>query len=484
MKEKRISQKISQCFVLSAGQLATSGLKGSEDKKVERFLIKQRPRADRDLFDQGLAWRVVARSVFSALVLSAIGFTAAMAEGVPVYENMGPVPALSPVPTVGAVAGENEEEKALVAKGAYLARISGCIVCHTSDERYPYTGGHPLVSPVGAIYSTNITPDKETGIGGYSLEEFSRAVRQGVRKDGARLYPAMPYPSYSQMHDDDIEALYAYFMRGVAPVRSIPPKNGIPFLISMRWPVAIWDGIYVPDKPFAPDPTKSALWNRGAYIVQALGHCGACHTPRNVLFAEKAMDDKSPVYLSGASLGGWYAPPLRFKGVKAPSQLHDALRYGKMHGDSMGGSMRDMVEEATRYYSDQDMKGVVTYLTSLPGKQAILTPLQRGKEIYDNYCSVCHGKDGMGIPYAIPKLAGNKSVVSDDENNAIRTTLFGGETVISSKYLAYKMPSYSDILSSSELADVISYVRYSWGNDSSGVSASQVAKIRKEGPQK
>lgn len=199
----------------------------------------------------------------------------------------------------------------LMARGAYLARAGDCVACHSLPRGRAYAGGLKMPTPMGAIYATNITPDKATGIGAYSLADFDRALRRGVARDGRRLYPAMPYPSYAKLSDEDVRALYAYFLNGVPPMRQANRASDIPWPLNLRWPLALWNGVFAPAASFRPDPAKDALWNRGAYLVQGAGHCGACHTPRGLAMNERGTDQGSSAYLSGAVIDHWYAPSLR-----------------------------------------------------------------------------------------------------------------------------------------------------------------------------
>ncbi|TMV85142.1 c-type cytochrome, partial [Thioclava sp. BHET1] len=214
----------------------------------------------------------------------------------------------SPFDGVAAAAAPSPE---LLAKGEYVARTADCVACHSTPDGKPFAGGLKMGTPLGAIYSTNITPDPKTGIGHYSLADFDRALRDGVAADGHRLYPAMPYPSYAKMSDDDLRALYAYFMHEVKPADVANRPSEIAPPMNQRWPLALWNAVFAGGGSYRPVAGKDAAWNRGAYLVQGPGHCGSCHTPRSVAFNEKAMDQSSKLYLSGALLDGWYAPSLR-----------------------------------------------------------------------------------------------------------------------------------------------------------------------------
>jgi mono/diheme cytochrome c family protein len=208
-------------------------------------------------------------------------------------------------------AANAQRAEAPASEGEYLARAGDCIACHSVRGGKAFAGGLRMGTPMGVIYSTNITPDPETGIGNYSYEDFDRAVRSGIAKDGHHLYPAMPYPSYAKISDEDMQALYAFFMREVPPVRQENKPNEIPWYRSPRWPLAVWNTIFARSGVYAARADRDAAWNRGAYLVEGLGHCGACHTPRGWAFQEKALDDGGGAYLQGAELDAWSAPSLR-----------------------------------------------------------------------------------------------------------------------------------------------------------------------------
>ena len=300
--------------------------------------------------------------------------------------------------------------------GEYLARAGDCVSCHSEPGGKAFAGGLKMGSPLGNIYSTNITPDPETGIGGYTLADFDRALRRGVAKDGHRLYPAMPYPSYAKLTHADVAALYDFFMKQVPPVRQQKLQNEIPLLLSFRWPLAIWSFVFTTSGSYVAKSDHDADWNRGAYLVQGLGHCGACHTPRGLAWQEKALDDSSSAYLSGALLDAWYAPDLRGNirtglGAWSKDDLADFLKAGHNRGETAFGSMIDVVNNSTPYLSDSDINAIATYLKSLPATSAQRPVVdddattaalssghatQPGATIYTGTCANCHGFDGKG----------------------------------------------------------------------------------------
>jgi mono/diheme cytochrome c family protein len=355
-------------------------------------------------------------------------------------------------------------------------------------------------TPLGAIYSTNITPDPETGIGRYSPGDFDRAVRQGIAKDGHRLYPAMPYPSYVKLNDADVAALYGFFMKQVPAVHQANSKSEIPALLSIRWPLAIWNVFFAPSGSYVAKPDHDAAWNRGAYLVQGLGHCGACHTPRGIGLQEKALDDSSPNYLAGAELDAWYAPSLRGNmrtglGAWSTKDIGEFLKHGHNRVGTAFGSMIDVVNNSTSYLSDSDIDAIANYLNSLPStatQQAVAynnattvalrnRPTTRpGGAVYTGACASCHGFDAKGFTPYMPALAGNPVVLDDNPSSLINLVLNGSiPLVVKGTPDAYRMPQFRQQLSDEDIADVITFIRNRWGNQAPAVTTAQVATLRK-----
>ena len=394
--------------------------------------------------------------------------------------------ALSVSPTVGG--------------GEYVARAADCVACHSIPGGRAFAGGLKMGTPIGAIFSTNITPDPETGIGKYSLADFDRAVRQGIAKDGRRLYPAMPYPSYAKLTDADVAALYGFFMKQVPPVHQANLKSEIPALLSARWPLAIWDAFFAPRSSYVAKPGHDAAWNRGAYLVQGLGHCGACHTPRAISLQEKALDDSSRNYLAGAEIDAWYAPSLRGEtrtglGTWSVNELDDFLKRGHNRVGSPFGSMIDVVNNSTSYLSDSDIEAIATYLKSLPATStqqadtydnsttaALLNrpSTQPGGAVYAGDCASCHGFDAKGFAPYMPALAGNPVVLHESPSSLINLMLNGSiPLVVNGTPDAYRMPQFRQQLSNQDIADVLTFIRKGWGNQAPAVTLAQVAKLRK-----
>jgi len=384
-------------------------------------------------------------------------------------------------------------------RGEYLARASDCVACHTAPGGKAFAGGLKMGTPLGAIYSTNITPDPDTGIGKYTFEDFDRAVRHGVAKDGHHLYPAMPYPSYAKITDSDLHALYDFFMKDVPPVKQANKPSEITGIKSIRWPLAVWNWLFVDKGVYVPKPNHDAVWNRGAYLVQSLGHCGACHTPRGWAWQEKALDDSSSLYLSGAELDAWSAPDLHGDvrtglGSWSKADLVAFLRTGHSARGTAFGSMLDVINNSTPYLSDADVTAMAVYLKSLPAtaQQTAYTyddattkslqsgkPQEAGGTIYLGYCVSCHGLDGKGRNAFIPPLAGNPVVLDDNPSSLINLVLNGAEPLVTKGTPdAYRMPQFRVQLTDRQIASVLSFVRNGWGNKTPAVTQDQVAKLR------
>jgi mono/diheme cytochrome c family protein len=395
-------------------------------------------------------------------------------------------------------------DAASIERGRYLAVAADCTACHSAPGGKPFAGGVAIDSPLGSIYSTNITPDAESGIGKFTLNDFDRAVRRGIDAEGVTLYPAMPYPSYALMNDEDIAALYAYFMHGVEPASGTGHANTIPWPLSIRWPVAIWRKLFAPssDAPaFSASRYADAGVARGAYLVEALGHCGTCHTPRAISFQEQALDDSSPSYLAGGQkIGGWVAVNLRGNvgdglGNWSKQDIVATLRTARNEQQSViGAPMSEVVVHSTQYLNEADLQAIAAYLKTLAPSPGALKfapntataaalakghEADRGAELYDDNCAACHHSDGEGSPKALPKIAGNTSVLAQDPNSLIRLVLAGSAlpgTRTAPSPLG--MPGFGWRLSNQEAAQLLTFIRTSWGNQASSVTAAEVARVR------
>ncbi|MDR5760226.1 cytochrome c [Caballeronia sp. LZ035] len=392
---------------------------------------------------------------------------------------------------------------ALVARGAYLAKAGDCVACHSIPKGKPLTGGLKMMTPVGAIYSTNITPDPETGIGRYTEEDFARALRKGVAKDGHNLYPAMPYPSYAKINDDDMHALYAYFMHGVTPVNQANREADIKWPMNMRWPLKLWNMVFLENGAYQNKQGKDVAWNRGAYLIQGLGHCGSCHTPRGIAFQEKGLDESSSAFLTGSPLDNWFASNLSGEhntglGRWSEQDVATFLKTGANAHASAFGSMTSVINNSTQHLDDADIAAMAQYLKTLPAAggtgapaysydpRATRVSLARpaasdaGARVYTAYCMHCHGVDGRGFAPMLAPLAGNPNVLEKDASSLINVTLNGTEDIVLQGVPApYPMPRYAPVLNDRQIADVLTFVRGAWNNNTPAVAPEDVAKMRK-----
>ncbi|HAI06323.1 MULTISPECIES: c-type cytochrome [Pantoea] len=403
----------------------------------------------------------------------------------------------SPFDRVSSAASASSAD--LIQRGEYVARLSDCVACHSTAGSAPFSGGLAMATPVGKIYTTNITPDDDSGIGRYSLADFDRAVRHGVARDGHRLYPAMPFPSYQKLSDQDIAALYAFMMHGVKPASRSNTPSEIPWPLNMRWPLALWRAAFAAGEPWRENDEQNAAWNRGAYLVEGPGHCGSCHTPRGLAFNEKALDASSPDYLAGALLDGWYAPSLRNDANSGFSRWSEEdvvtfLKTGRNQHGVVFGSMTDAFNNSTQFMHDSDLRAIAHYLKSLPPGSNNAGPRWQyptqtsqpqlsdhpGSQIYTARCSSCHGADGRGQAPWIPPLAGATSLQVDPAS-AINVVLNGSARVVSQGIPdAYRMPPYRKQLSDRQTADVLNFIRSAWGNQGEKTDAGAVKAMREK----
>ena len=389
----------------------------------------------------------------------------------------------------------NAQPDEQVRRGEYLAHLGDCIACHTAKEGKLMAGGLEFNTPFGVVHSTNITPDIKTGIGSYSFEQFERAMRKGVAADGHNLYPAMPYPSFAKTSASDMHALYAYLMHGVEPVSQPNKENDMQWPFNIRLGLKFWNIVFLDDTPFKVDPARSPLWNRGAYIVQGLGHCGSCHTPRGIAMQEKTMSqdgDAGKYYLTGSTIEAWHAVNLRNHWEKP--EIAKFLKVGHNSHAAAYGTMSEVVHFSTQHFSDSDLAAIGEYLSALPPnaesnaikpKAVTLAPdnelyKTRGGLGYVQFCSTCHHVDGSGMDHFFPPLANNSSVQSKDPTSVIHVVLSGWKSAKTEQAKrAFGMPGYSG-LSDQELAEIVTFVRTQWGNQGDPVSAEEIKKVRDE----
>ncbi len=383
----------------------------------------------------------------------------------------------------------------LINKGEYLAHLGDCVACHTAPGGKSFAGGLDMKTPFGIIHSTNITPDVATGIGAYTFEDFDRAMRRGVARDGHNLYPAMPYPSFAKISQDDMRALYAFLMHGVTPVSQPNKPNDMRFPFNIRLGLAGWNMVFLDDKPYQYDPSHDAQWNRGAYIVQGLGHCGSCHTPRGLGFQEKAMSDSGSdgrYFLAGANVEHWRAVNLR--NIWTGSEIAKFLKTGENDRGTAYGGMAEVVHYSSQHFTPGDLAAIGEYIHSLypnpdeaPGSNALSVDVaQTSHELYASraglgyvqFCATCHQADGKGAPRYFPPLAGNTSIQAKDPSSLIHVMLTGSASAsTAASPHVFSMPSYA-VLGDQELAEIATFVRTRWGNRGSTVTANEVHKMR------
>ncbi|QCE35193.1 cytochrome c [Acetobacteraceae bacterium] len=408
--------------------------------------------------------------------------------------------------TFSVQAGLASQLKTQIESGRYSALLADCAACHTLKDKPEYSGGLAFAIPTGLIYATNITPDLTYGIGTYTEQEFSKAVREGVRKDGKSLYPAMPYPSYAHLSDKEIHNLYLYFQKAVAPVHQPAPKEKIFWLVNVRWPLTIWRYFFAPSaekaKAESTPQAKDSLIKRGAYLAEGAGHCGACHTPRGNALQEQTLEEEtSHLFLSGGqNMEGWNAPNLRQdsnSGLKDWTQkdLERFLKTGKSTKSHVFGSMTEVIQKSTSYWKDEDIKAISAFLLSLPpindkendwaireeGIQKQHRQFSRGEQIYIDRCASCHGSDGQGYGLSFPPLKKNPIVTSSNTASLIHLLENGGSTPIipSISPSSFTMPGFSEMLSDIQISEVLTYIRSAWGNHAKPVSVRKVRKIRR-----
>lgn len=390
-------------------------------------------------------------------------------------------------------------EASLIERGEYLARAADCQACHTAPGGVPFAGGLAFKTQFGTMYSPNITADKETGIGAWSDAAFMKALREGVDDEGVHLYPAMPYASYTYMTDVDVLAIKAYLF-SLAPVSNVPPANDLGFPFNQRGLMAIWSLLYNPNHRFEPNSAESDEWNRGAYLAEALAHCGDCHTPRNKL---QALDNRRKY--AGTQVQGWMAYNItsdETAGVGAWSNealnKYLAAGYAEGHG-AAAGPMAEAVDLSLSKLDPADIAAITTYLRSVPAKRGRGLPAPKqepapashkmgvaetidplGKKIYEGACASCHGWDGAGALNAYATLTGARSVNDPSAVNLVQVVISGVKRGTPDD-LTF-MPSFGGAYSDTEIAALANYVTARFGGEPSKLSAKDVAALREQSP--
>jgi mono/diheme cytochrome c family protein len=375
-----------------------------------------------------------------------------------------------------------------IERGRYLTSVADCAACHTDpDGARPFAGGRPIETPFGIVVAANITPDRQTGIGDWTGPQFDEAVRHGRRRDGKRLYPAMPYVYYTKMSSADIQAIRAY-LNTLPPVHHEVETNQLPFPFDIRWGMHLWDALYFDPAAFKADPSKSPAWNRGAYLVQGPGHCGSCHTPKGLLGGDKPQQA-----LQGYSLQGWLAPNITNdarRGLRQWSRedVSQFLKSGHNRFAGAAGPMAEEVSHSSSNMTDADLAAIAQYLKDLPGNSTADSPLaagdprmKAGAAIYQDLCAACHRQDGSGVPYLIPNLKAAASVDAHEPTSVLRVVIRGTQTVATpTEPTGPAMPAFGWQLTNEQIAAVTTYIRNSWGNAAPSIGARDVQKARQE----
>jgi mono/diheme cytochrome c family protein len=386
-----------------------------------------------------------------------------------------------------AAARGDQSSFAEIERGRYLASAGDCAACHTAAGGKPYAGGRPIETPFGAVFAPNITPDRDTGIGGWTDAQFYRAMHEGIAADGSHLYPAFPYPWFTKVTPEDVRAIRA-FLSSLPPVRNEAPKNQLTWPLGYRFVMEGWDKLFFDPGTFKPDPQKSAEWNRGAYLVEGLGHCGACHTPRNLFGAAKGGER-----FQGASLQDWYAPSLAGDlrsglGGWSADELVTFLKTGRNDRTVAYGPMSEVITNSTSKLSDADLKSIAAYLKDMPAATSDKAPAKpdqkvadAGQAIYVDQCSACHGMNGEGVPATFPELKGSAVAQSQDPKTVLRLILNGGRAAVTdARPTPFSMPAFGWKLTDGEIAAVASYIRSAWGNAAAAVDAGGVRDLRQK----
>jgi len=379
-----------------------------------------------------------------------------------------------------------EPDAETIARGKALVEAGDCGSCHTADTAKPFAGGKRIGTPFGGVYAPNLTPDRETGLGNWSDDDFVGALRFGIDPDGSRYYPAFPYPYFTKLTRDDMLAIRAW-LATLTPVRNEVPAPELRSPFNHRVLMRLWNFLFFQPGIIMPDQNKSAEWNRGRYLVEGLAHCGACHTPKNIFGA-----DQTDQFLGGSRVGNMFAPRLdgaTRSGLKSWSvdDIAEYLQSGRNAKSHAGPPMSEVVVNSTSKMSDGDARAIAVYLKSLPAgaPEPALSPpppaqMAEGEKVYRSACIACHEADGSGAPRVYPPLPGNANLQSADPLSTIRIILDGAETVTTLRAPNKgEMPAYAAKLSDQQIAAVTTYIRNAWGNAAPAVTAAEITKARK-----
>jgi mono/diheme cytochrome c family protein len=371
-------------------------------------------------------------------------------------------------------------------RGQYLVRAGDCVSCHLREGGEPLSGGLGLNTPFGVIYSSNITPDVQTGIGGWTSDQFYKAMHDGLGAHGENLYPALPYPWFRRASRADDDAIFAY-LKSTPAVRYTPPADRLPFPLNIRFLVKGWNLLFLKSAEFQPDAGQSAEWNRGAYLVNGYAHCGGCHTPKNLLGADRSGKD-----FHGGNLDNWVAPDLTGNartglGGWSVDDITEYLKTGRNAHAGAGGSMADVVTYSTSLMSDADRHAIAVYIKTRPATAETAPPapdagaIRRGAAIYSDACASCHLENGVGQSRLFPPLGRNAMLQQTDPTGLEHLILAGSRIAATpTRPSPLTMPSFAWKLTDQQVADVATYLRNSWGNQAGAVTAAQVSKLRKQ----
>jgi mono/diheme cytochrome c family protein len=373
-----------------------------------------------------------------------------------------------------------------IARGAYLARAGNCIGCHSARGGAPYAGGRAIDTPFGTLYSSNLTPDPDTGLGRWSRDHFWRALHNGRSRDGRLLYPAFPYPDYTEVTREDADAIYDY-LRSLPPVRQAARAHQLRFPYDTQAALAVWRALFFRPGVYQARADQSAEWNRGAYLVRGLGHCVACHAGRNLLGATQGG---SQAELSGGliPMQNWYAPSLAASAQGPVDDLVRLLKTGQSARSAVMGPMAEVVFRSTQHLADADLRAMAVYLQSLPRPtpeppdkdvKIDATQMRVGARLYRDHCAACHGDRGEGAGGVYPALAGNAAVTLQSPANLLHAIVSGGfPPATAGNPRPYGMPPFGQVLNNDEIAALATYLRRSWGHEAPPVSPLEVLKLR------
>ena len=407
--------------------------------------------------------------------------------------------------------------KPVKGQGEYVMYASDCMACHTAEGGKSFAGGRAIASPMGTIWTTNITPDKETGIGNWTLDQFRAALYDGIRADGVHLYPAMPYENYRKLNEEDVRALYDYFMHEVEPVKNEVQQTELGFPFNMRFGIRAWNWLALNNKAGFTPAGKNEVQERGQYLVEGAAHCAACHSPRNALMAQDGVQVGDKTFLTGGVVDGWNAPSLRGP-QSAPQkwsveEMASYLATGRNSHSTANGEMGLAVEQSFQHLTDADTLSIAAFLkgidgaavevpenfavkapTALPAAPAdaageetakLLTEaspnMPVGARLYLDNCAACHFVTGKGAPGIFPELAANDLVTGSEVKPLVSIILHGAEVPSTEKRpMRLVMQGYADRLTDDEVAQLATFVRSAWGNKADAVSAAEVAKVRNQ----